>query len=399
MNMEIEKKKRWPKVLAWFGVVLFIAATLGANIYQMRTATAFAPESLKTAVVKGKTMYETMIVSGQAVPADIARFYKDPSKGDVALLVQEGDKVDKGDILFRYEGASINTQLDSLALQKERINMQIDHNNSRIGDLEERIDDVEEQITEAEDQDAPESIINQLENQKDQLQAQKEEMAFQNDLNELELEKVNGQIDQAEQQLSGLVVKSEMAGIVRSVSEEALNTGSPLVTVVSTEPYEIHGTLSEYDAVRVKKGQTAVVRAKALSGKKWTGKVMEIGTLPVQQQATGSGQQSVTAYPFTITVREKTKALRPGFHVTAEITIDQHENVPIVPFNAMLSKGDRTFVFVVENGKLDRRAIETGLTNADYKEVTKGLKIGDRIVLHPARDLEEGMVIRHDRAP
>ncbi|HET7581062.1 MAG TPA: HlyD family efflux transporter periplasmic adaptor subunit [Bacillales bacterium] len=394
---KVEKKKRvWPKVLAWFGVVLFIAATAGANVYQMRTETEFAPESLKTAVVKGKTMYETMIVSGQVQPADVARFFKDPSRGDVALLVQEGDKVKKGDILFRYEGAQINTQLDSLELQKKRINMQIAHNNSRINELEEQISDVEGQISEAEDQDAPQSIINQLENQKEQLEAQKEDMAFQNDMNDLELEKVNMQIDQAEEQLNGLVVKSEMDGIVRKVAKESFNTQEPLVTVVSAEPYEIHGTLSEYDAVRVKKGQAVTVQAKALGGEEWQGNVAEVGKMPVQQQTARGGQESVASYPFTITVKGKTKALRPGFHVTAEITVDKHENVAAVSFNAIVSHGEKSFVFVVQDGKLDRRLLKTGLVNGEYKEVIKGVKVGDKIVLHPSSDLEEGMVISHD---
>ncbi|HEU5139551.1 MAG TPA: efflux RND transporter periplasmic adaptor subunit [Bacillales bacterium] len=389
MNMEIERKRRWPKVLAWMGVVLFIAATVGANVYKMRTETAFAPEALKTTVVKGKTMSETMIVSGQVVPADIARFYKDPSKGEVALLVQEGDKVQKGDVLYRYEGAGVNTQLDSLELQKERIHMQMNHNDSRIEELEDQISDVE-------DKDWPQE---QIDSQVDQLEAQIDELAFQNQLSEIDLEKVNLQVEQAQNQLNGLVVKSEMAGIVRSVAEEPYNTQGTLVTVVSGGTYEIRGTLSEYDAVRVKKGQAVEVRAKALSDTQWSGKVAEIGKLPVQQQTTATGQQSVAAYPFTITLKGNENSLRSGFHVTAEITVDQHENVPAVPFNAILTQGDQSYVFVIRNGELDRRLIETGLVNGKAKEVTKGIKIGARIVLHPTSELEEGMVISHDQTP
>ncbi|HEX7063664.1 MAG TPA: efflux RND transporter periplasmic adaptor subunit [Bacillales bacterium] len=389
MNMEIERKRKWPKVLAWIGVVFFIAATVGANVYRMQTEAAFAPKSLKTTVVKGTTMSETMIVSGQVVPSEISRFYKDPSKGEVALLVQEGDKVKKGDVLYRYEGAAVNTQLDSLELQRERINMQIDHSNSRIEELEDQISDVK-------DKDWPQE---QIDAQVEQLETQKDELAFQNQLSEIDLEKTNIQIEQAQNQLNELVVKSEINGVVRNVAEEPYNTKGTLVTVVSGRSYEIQGTLSEYDAVRVQKGQAVTVRAKVLSDKKWEGKVSEIGKLPMQQQAVPNGQQSVTAYPFTITLKGKTKDLRPGFHVTAEITVDQHEDVPAVPFDAILSRGDQSYVFVIKKGKLDRRLIETGLVNGKYKEVTKGIEIGARIVLHPTSELEEGMVISHDRTP
>ncbi|HET7521726.1 MAG TPA: efflux RND transporter periplasmic adaptor subunit, partial [Bacillales bacterium] len=141
-EIETKKKRKWPKVLIWVGVIVFIAGAIAANIYYMRLQTpAISKEKLNIMTVKGKTMKETMIASGKVVPADIAYVYRAPSKGGIAeVFVQEGDKVQKGDRLLRYKGTGMG-ELDSLRLQKERLQMQMDHREEKIADLAEQIDD------------------------------------------------------------------------------------------------------------------------------------------------------------------------------------------------------------------------------------------------------------------
>lgn len=388
-DIETKKKRKWPKILIWTGVIVFIAAAVGVNLYYTQMQNPITAEGLVFTTVKGQTMEDTLIAQGKVVPQDIVYIYRDPSKGSIAeVYVKEGDMVKKGDELIRYEGADTGKQQESLELQKERLQLQINH-------LEEKIADLQEQIEEAEDKGLPDSTI-------DQLQQQKDEAAFQNKLSELELEQVNAQVEEAREQEGDLVVNSNISGVVQSVSQESSASGNgtePVITVVSGKPYEIRGTLTEYDVVDVKKGNAVTIEAKALGdGQQWKGKVAEIGTVPVQQNTTVTAaalpnQQSVTSYPFTVRLDGKAENLRRGFHVTVEIVIDKHENVPVLPFDAILTVQDKEYVFVVKNGKLDRRLIQTGLVNEEYKEVTSGISIGDKVVLHPSNDLEEGMKV------
>ncbi|HET7658275.1 MAG TPA: efflux RND transporter periplasmic adaptor subunit [Bacillales bacterium] len=386
MELEESRSKRvWPKILIWFAVALFVAATLAANIYHMKTKTSYAPKSLKTAVVTRKTMKETTIASGEVEPAESASFNIDPSKGEIVkVYVQAGDQVEKGDKLFRYDGKQLNEQLQSLKLKKQSTQMQIDHRASQISDLN-------QQISDKEDQNAPDSVISSLKSQKDDL-------SFQNQLSEIDLQQTRLQIQQIQNQLNELVIKSTMDGKVQSVATKPYNGQEPIVTVVSAGPYEVKGSLTEYDVVHVKEGQSAMVQAKALDGHNWKGTVVKIGNIPesTQQNLVAGQQQSVSSYPFTVALKGTTDLIRPGYHVNVEITIKQHENVPVVPMSAILSKGSKSYVFVVKNGKLDKREIETGLTNGVQKEVIKGLRAGEKIVIHPTNPLKEGMVIRHD---
>ncbi|HET7580313.1 MAG TPA: efflux RND transporter periplasmic adaptor subunit [Bacillales bacterium] len=380
------RKKIWTRLLAWTGIVLFIAATLAANIYQQRTSVAYAPESLKTMTVQTRTMNKTLIASGEVQPARTSTVYLDPTKGEInEVYVKEGASVKEGDKLFSYDSTQLEQQLESLHLKKKSTNLQIDHRNEQISDLESRISD-------AEDQDAPDSVI-------DPLKSQKDDLAFQNQLAQIELKQDALQIQQVQEQMDNQVVTSPISGVVQNVSEEPYNSQEPVVTIVSGQPYEIHGTLTEYDAVHVKPGQSVSIVPKALSGEEWKGTVADVGDTPVvQTQSVNTGQQqSVSSYPFTITLKDHTGEPRPGYHVNVKIIVKQHKNVPVVPFDAILTKGKHSYLFVVKNHKLDKQPIQTGFVEGEYKEVTKGLQAGDKIVLDPTDQLEEGMVIRHDQ--
>jgi HlyD family secretion protein len=135
-----------------------------------------------------------------------------------------------------------------------------------------------------------------------------------------------------------------------------------------------------------------------VNGETWKGKVKSLGDLPVpSQQELANGQQSVTSYPFTVRLDKHSDKLRQGYHVTAEITVAKHKDVPAVDKDTILHKNGKDFVFVVKNGKLDLRRIVTGFVNGRYKEVEKGLHIGDTLVINPSDSLEDGMVVNHDQ--
>jgi len=86
--------------------------------------------------------------------------------------------------------------------------------------------------------------------------------------------------------------------------------------------------------------------------------------------------------------------------VNAEIVIDEHKDVPVLPFYAITPNHDKEYAFIVKKGKIHRRQIETGLVNGKWKEVTKGIQVGDKIVLNPSSKLKDGMkvVSRDDQA-
>jgi HlyD family secretion protein len=74
--------------------------------------------------------------------------------------------------------------------------------------------------------------------------------------------------------------------------------------------------------------------------------------------------------------------LREGLTVTVYITVDSRSNVLLVPNAAISSQGGQSIVQVLtDNTTREERAIEVGLTDYQFTEVTDGLSEGDTIVI------------------
>ena len=67
--------------------------------------------------------------------------------------------------------------------------------------------------------------------------------------------------------------------------------------------------------------------------------------------------------------------------------------VSLVPKAAVVEDSGRTYVFVVRQDTVERRAIQTGGADGDRLEVLAGLSAGDRVVVSPPPGLAEGMSI------
>lgn len=65
----------------------------------------------------------------------------------------------------------------------------------------------------------------------------------------------------------------------------------------------------------------------------------------------------------------------------------------LVPKSAVRATGGASYVFVVKQDTVERRAVQTGGTDGDRLEVTAGLSEGERVVVAPPEGLAEGTTI------
>jgi RND family efflux transporter MFP subunit len=67
--------------------------------------------------------------------------------------------------------------------------------------------------------------------------------------------------------------------------------------------------------------------------------------------------------------------------------------VALVPKTAIKTDGKQSYVFVVVDERVDRRAVTTGGTDGDRVEVIAGLNSGERVVVSPAAELAAGALV------
>jgi RND family efflux transporter MFP subunit len=82
-----------------------------------------------------------------------------------------------------------------------------------------------------------------------------------------------------------------------------------------------------------------------------------------------------------------------GSAAAAEDSAPAARPVTLVPKAAVKTDGKQTYVFVVVNGRADRRAITTGGTDGDRVEVLGGLNSGEQVVVSPPAELTAGMLV------
>lgn len=79
-----------------------------------------------------------------------------------------------------------------------------------------------------------------------------------------------------------------------------------------------------------------------------------------------------------------------GFRVEAKIVVWRDDAALIVPASALFRDGADWAVFHVEEGTATRRRVVIGRNNGTQAAVLSGLAAGDRVILYPAADLDDG---------
>jgi len=198
--------------------------------------------------------------------------------------------------------------------------------------------------------------------------------------------------------------------------------GSFLMTLSDMSVVTAEVKVDETDIINVKLGQDADVTIDALPGKVFTGKVTEIGSQATLRSSGLATTQSTTgtqeAKDFKVVVRldHPPDNLRPGLSTTAKIKTAEKKGVIAIPIQALAvrtrkdleeaaknakgqgssgvtlaapppaapgdpNKDEIQGVFVVNGKKALFRPVETGITGITNIEVTRGLQVGDEIVV------------------
>jgi HlyD family secretion protein len=153
--------------------------------------------------------------------------------------------------------------------------------------------------------------------------------------------------------------------------------------------------VDEADIANVEAGQRARVFAIAYPEQPVEGVVASIAV----SAKVAEGQQGLS-FAVKIRLTDLNKiTLRPGMSCRAEIFSATRDSVLAAPIQAIRVEEDltanetRRHVFVNRDGTAKRIAVEVGLSDDTYQEVTSGLSEGEAVIIGPdrvLRALEDG---------
>ena len=99
-------------------------------------------------------------------------------------------------------------------------------------------------------------------------------------------------------------------------------------------------------------------------------------------------------YTVTLTLPSDTDGLLAGMFADVTFHTDVSEDAIVVPTEAVLTRGETRYVFVVENGAAKYVEVATGLTGNGMTEILTGLTAGQQLVTVGQAYLNDGDPVR-----
>jgi len=334
------------------------------------------------------------------------------SGGEVdKIYVEEGDEVDKGEILAVL--APLDTDALELAVTEAEIALETaiynldkaenPYTEKEISDAEEAVEDAEERLDLTEDMlryvlkhggewevQQWEMEVYRAEVELDIAEDKLETMLEERDEEQIEILKI--QVDAAEQALKETeskleieIINAPFAGVVTSVDvEEGDIIPQPTVSQVTIfhlidTSMELSVELDEIDIPDVKHQQSVIISVDALPELELEGRVISISPLPTVEA--GIVQYGVKI-GFDV---PEGSGIRVGMSATADIILDERKGVLLVPDRAIKrdSEGNPVVYVMVDEDtiEIEERPVIIGISDGFRTEIKAGLEEGEIILI------------------
>lgn len=223
---------------------------------------------------------------------------------------------------------------------------------------------------------------------------------------ELELQDARERLRELEAALSYAEVRAPVSGVVLLARQKGLGpagssagTGLPLqgatvsrgqllLTVANVRSLSVKGVVDEVEVARLRVGQPVTVTGDAFPGVLLPGALSSVSS----QAVDGFSQGSTASFEFTAALDrfgpEVRRRLRLGMSVDVEVVTQDVPDALLVPLRAVRGGGAFRSVRVLDpaTGEVRSVEVETGATTRDAVHVTRGLSVGDAVVLGDGRD-------------
>lgn len=155
---------------------------------------------------------------------------------------------------------------------------------------------------------------------------------------------------------------------------EIVLPGVALAEIVDNNSLYVHAPVDEADIHKIHEGQEVKITVDAFPDAEFIGKIYEISPIVSEDKLEG---RTVT---IKVSIDQHKEKIRPGMSCDVEILIDKIPDALLIPTNLLMGRGEKRYVFVVENGSVKKRYLRLGLSNWDFTVIEDGLQEGEEII-------------------
>jgi RND family efflux transporter MFP subunit len=372
------------------GVVVTVILAVGL-VWWLRQP---QPVSLRTAVareISGTSAERTVLNASGYVTARREATVSSKVTGKVTeVLIEEGVKVEAGQILARLDDTNVQASLQLARAQLEATKTALEETRVRLKEAESAW------------QRQGNLIKGQVATQADYDRAEMEAMALRARLAQQQTDVVVAERTVAiwQQQADDTIIRAPFAGVVTSKNAQPGEMISPMssggftrtgiCTIVDMESLEIEIDVNESYINRVTAGQPVDATLDAYADWKIPGTVIAI--IP-----TADRQKS------TVRVRVAFNRLDPRIlpQMAVKVAFQENSAAPaaasravVVPKSAVRNHDGRDVVFVIQGGRAERRAVTVAVVIDQDARLSAGLAAGERVALDPTPSLTDGAPVQ-----
>ena len=199
--------------------------------------------------------------------------------------------------------------------------------------------------------------------------------------------------------------------------------GTEMMSISDLSRMEVSVNINENDIVLVKPGDSADIQIEAYPNESFTGVVTEIsnsakftaGMNRMDQTTNFEVKIRINPESYAHLLQRNNEPIKPGMTASVDIKTQTHLNVVTIPVPAVTTRNpkkskikdktklkkldeNKTYVFVYKDGVVNSKEVFIGLQDLNYYEVSKGLKVGEEVVIAPsleiAKNLKDGEKVK-----
>ncbi|MGD0598286.1 MAG: efflux RND transporter periplasmic adaptor subunit [Terriglobales bacterium] len=393
-NSSGRRPRRW-----WITALAILAAVIVLGAFVSRRDN---PVPVRTAVVEQTTIRSLVSTNGKIEPVNNFEAHAPVTANVRRVLVKEGDSVKQGRLLLVLDDAGVRAQ--AARAQTQLRAAQADLSAAERGGNQEEVLSLEAQLVKAgTDRDSAQHNLVALKKLEQQGAAsagevreaenalaradaqvtflrQKQTKRYSNaELARVEAQQAEAQAtyDAAQDVLAKSNVRAPFDGIVYSLPVKQggfVAAGDLLLQMADLRKVMVRALVDEPDVARLAPGNPIEITWDAVPGRVWRATVTDIPSTVKLHGARNVGET-------TSIVDNKDLKLLPNINVGVTIVTAEHDNVLVVPREALRMDDSKPYVLLVSGHELKRRNVETSLFNLTQVEVTRGLSAKDVVAI------------------
>ena len=192
----------------------------------------------------------------------------------------------------------------------------------------------------------------------------------------------------AEADLAATTLVAPFDGTVLQTNAQAgdrINANSPILTIANMDELQVVASVDETTIRQIQAGQSASISFDAFPGQTFRGQVLSV---PLQ----GALQGGVMVYDVPISLGgADALPLLVGMTANVDITIQEKDNVLVVPNTALLPQGTGHVVEMVNADNTTQKVpVTIGLSDGAQTEIISGIYEGTKIIALPNVKTQQG---------